>query len=510
MSRKSRKNVSAEILTIPFNRIRRAGLYVRLSNLNAGKADDDSIETQTEYLKQSLAKYPDVIIEDIYADNGFTGRNFERPQFERLLSDIRSKRIDCVVVKDFSRLGRNFVETGYYIEKLFPFLDIRFIAINDNYDSNDPHSRGSLTVPIKDMLNDYYSKDISRKVSGTFEMKRQKGENIHVVPYGYKKDPENPSKFAVDEASADYVRTIFKAYTDGQSIGEITKNLNEIDAILPYWRRKQLGLARPSEKVIRTHWITTDVVQILRNPVYMGDMVYNRLGYPNGYKKTPTLNPRSEWQVVQDSHPAIISREAFADAERRMDEYNTLWSERQKNREKRKAESPNYFSGTLFCANCGEGMKVRKQRFGESRLYQHFYCVNPQCKNRANVAERLLRIWIMDDIRKKEYLPEQPVSKLDVSLLQKQIADYKIEKRILYEQLNNGKIGKEEYLAEKDLLNQTERELKRQVTAGINQDNLRAEKELRFSPGLLSRVISRIDVVSEQEIKITYRSEVSK
>lgn len=509
MSRKSRKNISADILTLPMHRIRRAGLYVRLSNLNAGKLDDDSIETQTEYLKQSLMRYPDVIVEDIYADNGFTGRNFERPQFERLLSDIRAKRIDCVVVKDFSRLGRNFVETGYYIEKLFPFLDIRFISINDNYDSDDLHSRGSLTVPIKDMLNDYYSKDISRKVKGTFEAKRQNGENIHIVPYGYKKDSENPSRFVINEETAEYVHAIFEAYASGQSISEITKQLNEIGAILPYWRRKQLGLARPSDRVTRTHWMTTDVVQILDNPVYTGDMVYNRLSYPNGYKKTPTVNPKSEWQVVKDVHPTIISRELYEQAEIRMREYHALWNTRKEERLQRLTESPNVFHGILFCVHCGKGMSVRKQRFVSGRIYQHFCCVNPQCENRVNIAERLLRILIMDDIRKKGCVSEPSVPKLDVLSLQRQITDCKIKKRILYEQMNDGKIGRDAYLAEKESLNKAEQEVERQMAENTNQETATTEKDARFSPELLSRLIYRIDVVSEKEIRITYKSEVS-
>lgn len=509
MSRKSRKNISAEILTIPFHRIRRAGLYVRLSNLNAGKVDDDSIETQTEYLRQSIAKYSDIIVEDIYADNGFTGRNFERPQFERLLSDIRSKRLDCVVVKDFSRLGRNFVETGYYIEKLFPFLDVRFIAINEHYDSDNPHCRGSLTVPIKDMLNEYYSKDISRKVKGTFDTKRQNGENIHVVPYGYQKDSEHPSKFAIDEATADFVRRMFEAYASGQSIGELTKRLNEIGAILPYWRRRELGLARPSDKVTRTHWITTDVVQILDNPVYTGNMVYNRFSYPNGYKKTPTVNPKSEWQVVENAHLPIISRELFAKAESRLEKYKMLWSERQTAREKRQTESPNCFNGILYCASCGKGLKVRKQRFGEGRLYQHFYCVNSQCTNRVNIAERLLRVRMMDEIRQKAGKAKQFATEQDVLSLQRQIADCKDKKRMLYEQMLDGKIDREEYLAEKDLLNQTECQSKRQILEHTDDEAV-ATEETRFSPALLKRLVLRIDVVSEREIKITYQTEESK
>jgi len=510
MSRKSRKNNSMEKLSIPLYRIRRAGLYVRLSNLNAGRSDDDSIETQTEYLKQYMSKYPDVIVEDIYADNGFTGRNFDRPQFERLLSDIRAKRIDCVVVKDFSRLGRNFVETGYYIEKLFPFLDIRFIAINDSYDSEDPQSRGSLAVPVKDMLNEYYSKDISRKVKGTFETKRQNGENIHVVPFGYKKDTMNQSKLVVDEETADFVRMIFEAYADGQSISNIANTLNEHKAILPYWRRKQLGLTRPSEKVKRSHWITTDVAQILENPVYTGDMVYNRLSYPNGYKKTPILNPKSEWRVVKDAHPAIISRTLYAHAEKKMAEYHSLWKLRKEEQSHRMMQSPNIFKGILFCAHCGKGMSVRIKQFGTDRTYQHFCCVDPKCKNRVRIAERLLRIWIMDDVREKKYTLEASVPAIDISQLEKQITDCKDGKRVLYEQMLDGKISREEYLEEKERLNQTENELERQIEENTERENVAKVDELCFSEELLAQLIIRIEVVSEREIKITYRSEVSK
>ena len=507
MSRKSRKNISAEILSVPLFHVRRAGLYVRLSNLNAGKLDDDSMETQTEYLKQSLAKYSDIIIEDIYGDNGFTGRNFDRPQFERMLSDIRAKRIDCVVVKDFSRLGRNFVETGYYIEKLFPFLDIRFISVNDSYDSDDPHSRGSLTVPIKDMLNEYYSKDISRKVKGALEVKRQNGENVHVVPYGYRKNADNPSKYVIDEDVSDIVRFIFESYVQGHSISEITKILNEKNAILPYWRRKQLGMARPSDKVTRTHWITSDVVQILDNPVYVGDMVYNRLSYPNGYKKTPTVNPKAEWQVVRDSHPAIVSRALYEQAESRMAEYHALWDLRSEERAKRREAHPNLFLGILFCAHCGRRLSVRKQQFGDGRMYQNFSCVNPQCENHFTIAERLLRIWIMDEIRKKDSSMEPSAPKMDILSLQKQIADCRNKKRTLYEQMNVGKIDREEYLTQKDILNRTEQTLEQQITENAKQETVTEEKELRFSAELLSRAVQRIDVVSETKIQITYKTE---
>lgn len=509
MSRKSRKSITADILQFPIHHIRRAGLYVRLSNLNAGKTDDDSIETQTEYLKQSLASHPDIILEDIYADNGFTGRNFERPQFERLLSDIRVKRIDCVVVKDFSRLGRNFVETGYYIEKLFPFLDIRFISINDSYDSDDLNSRGSLSVPIKDMLNDYYSKDISRKVKGSFEVKRQNGENIHIIPYGYKKDSFNPGKLAIDEETADIVRIIFETYAEGKSIGEITKTLNEMNVILPYWRRKQLGLARASHKVSRTHWITADVVQILDNPVYTGDMVYNRLSYPDGYKKTPRVNPKSEWQIVKDAHPAIISRELYEQVELRMTEYHNLWNIRKEERAQRKEGSPNAYLGILFCAHCGNKLSVRKQQFGNGMIYQHFNCVNPLCDKGVTIAERLLRIRIMDDIRKKDPTSDASVIEADTLAIQKQISDCKNEKRYLYEQMIAGKIDKDEYIAEKELLNETERQLEQQITKNVSHKDTLPEGD-RFSSELLKRCVDRIDVVSENEIRITYKSEVIK
>lgn len=193
-----------------------------------------------------------------------------------------------------------------------------------------------------------------------------------------------------------------------------------------------------------------------------------------------------------------------------MKEYHTLWNMRKEERARRKAENPNIFQGILFCAHCGKGMSVRKRQFGNSRMYQHFCCVNPQCKNHVNIAERLLQILIMDEIRRKECTHESSVPKIDVLSLQRQIAECKNKKRILYEQLNDGKIDKAKYLAEKDLLSQTEQDLEQKISENSNRETVTVEKELHFSAELLSQLVMRIDVISEQEITITYKSEVSK
>ena len=164
----------------------RTAIYARLSMENNGLEDERSLDNQIRYVEEYIQKHPSLKLVDVYVDNGFSGTNFSRAQFLRLMDDLKVGRINCIVVKDLSRFGRNYLEAGYYLEKIFPFLNIRFIAINDNYDSMDETKKDSLIVPIKNLVNDIYSKDLSRKISGTMRMKEKKGEIWYGVPaYGY-------------------------------------------------------------------------------------------------------------------------------------------------------------------------------------------------------------------------------------------------------------------------------------------------------------------------------------
>lgn len=190
--------------------IYRACVYTRLSRDDGDKPESDSIANQKALIRDYLQKHSEIQIVSEHSDDGFSGVNFERPGFKEMMDEIRNGEVDCVVVKDLSRFGRNYIEAGNYIEKVFPFMGVRFIAINDNYDSNDQSQADSLVIPFKNLINDAYCKDISVKIRSQLEIKRKKGEFIGAfVVYGYLKDPNDHNKIIVDTYAAEVVRAIF-------------------------------------------------------------------------------------------------------------------------------------------------------------------------------------------------------------------------------------------------------------------------------------------------------------
>ena len=190
------------------HRIWKTAIYARLSDFDDVLRDTESLEVQISYIKEYINHRDDLMLLDVFADKRCTGMNFDRPEFERLLKALQERKINCIVVKDFSRLGRNFVETGQYLEQVFPLFGVRFIAINDNYDSLNNQSRDGMLVPIKGMINEMYSKDLSQKIQSCFRSKEARGEIYTPVPFGYKKDQKN--HLILDEEVSDVVMQIFR------------------------------------------------------------------------------------------------------------------------------------------------------------------------------------------------------------------------------------------------------------------------------------------------------------
>ena len=206
-----------------------AGGYVRLSVEDSGKPGTDTIATQRELVRSYMESQPDMQIYDLYCDNGRTGTNFDRPEFERLMEDVRSGKVDCIVVKDLSRFGRNYRETGNYLERISPLLDVRFIAVNDNFDTlTAERSQDGYIVPLKNMINAAYSKDISRKTLPALATKQQNGEFIGAwAAYGYQKCADNRHRIEPDKETAPVVRDMFQWRPSGMSYQNITRKLNE-------------------------------------------------------------------------------------------------------------------------------------------------------------------------------------------------------------------------------------------------------------------------------------------
>ena len=363
MARKSRKNTGAVIeAPVQISNYFPTAIYVRLSIENSGKDDDgDSIANQISFCKAYLAEHTDLKLYDIYEDNGEKGTNFDRPAFKRMMDDIRGGKVKCVLVKDLSRFGRDYIEAGEYLEKIFPFMGIRFISITDGYDSlNCDDAESALMIPLKNMINDVYAKDISRKIITSFRARQEKGEFLPAfAPYGYVKSKEVAYRYEIDQETAPYVRMIFEWKAEGVSHNEICKRLNDMGAVTPARRKVDLGIWR-AEKYKHTVWHGRTIIDIMKNPTYTGCIVYGRI--PKSLYEGIKMHraPEEEWRYVPDAHEPIISQELF-------DKVQKMFADRaEKFKAKMDENAPlrelvtNHFKGKIYCGDCGKRMRFVK------------------------------------------------------------------------------------------------------------------------------------------------------
>lgn len=363
MARKSRKNTGAVIeAPVQISNYFSTAIYVRLSIENSGKDDDgDSIANQISFCKAYLAEHTDLKLYDIYEDNGEKGTNFDRPAFKRMMDDIRGGKVKCVLVKDLSRFGRDYIEAGEYLEKIFPFMGIRFISITDGYDSlTSDGAESALMIPLKNMINDVYAKDISRKIITSFRARQEKGEFLPAfAPYGYVKSKEVAYRYEVDQETAPYVRMIFEWKAEGVSHNEICKRLNDMGAVTPARRKVDLGIWR-AEKYKHTVWHGRTIIDIMKNPTYTGCIVYGRI--PKSLYEGIKMHraPEEEWRYVLDAHEPIVSQELF-------DKVQKMFADRaEKFKAKMDENAPlrelvtNHFKGKIYCGDCGKRMRFVK------------------------------------------------------------------------------------------------------------------------------------------------------
>lgn len=255
-------------------------LYIRLSKEDSGKNNQNTVENQKALLEDFVKNKPDMKAVDIYIDNGFSGTNFERPAFQKMMEDAKRGRINCIIVKDLSRFGRSYIETGNYLEKIFPFLNIRFISVTDHFDTFAVTSSedgrvlaNGMEIPLKNIINEVYAKDISRKVGSAIEIKkREGGYGGGVAPYGYKKSSTVKGKYEVDEEAAKVVRYIFGLRSEGYGYCSIVKILNEKGIKSPSAYRYEKGIVR-NEKMRNVLWKIYAIEDMLRDEVYLGNMV---------------------------------------------------------------------------------------------------------------------------------------------------------------------------------------------------------------------------------------------
>lgn len=370
----------------------KAALYCRLSQDDGLVGDSSSIQTQ----KMMLEKYANdngIIIVDYYIDDGYSGTNFDRPDFQRMLNDIEDEKVNMVITKDLSRLGRDYIRTGYYIDFYFKDKDVRYIAINDNvdtlYDNND-------IAPFKNILNDMYAKDTSRKVKTAVRQRLLKGMFIAShPPYGYKRNPYNKNHLIIDEEVVDVVRLIFDLALSNIGIATIAKELNRRGIPIPSVYKASKGYqcyqtlldsrrAKFNDKDVET-WSTATVGNILRNQMYVGDMVGNKREVKNYRTGKQIVHTKDEYIIIPNTHEPIISREDF-------EKVQMLVANKHR---PSKTNHENEFRGLLKCANCGRTMTMYHKVLASGQVIWRYRCMGKTIRHGIDPETNIIKY---DDI----------------------------------------------------------------------------------------------------------------
>lgn len=470
------------------------GIYVRLSVEDNGGEERDSIQNQREYLEEYVNKnHDDLQLVRVYVDNGTSGTNFDRSGWQKMMEDIRAGEIQCIVVKDFSRMGRNYIEVGNYLEKVFPFLGTRVISVNDNFDSRKGQADGNMLMnSLSNIVNDYYAKDISRKVSQARRIMQENGEFTGgVCPYGYKRSDADKRKLAVDPEAGVVVRKIFQWRAQGKSNAWIANSLNELAIPSPGLYRYRNG-ARAYRKSSNAKWNISHISGILKNPVYLGHLVQgkSRRSYFKDNGKKHRL-PREEWLITENAHEALVTQEQFDTAAKMAEESHARY---RKQREAN-ADIPhmgNILCKKIYCGQCGRRMARRSRvQAGERKYY--FFCDSNRTKldagcTRTMVWEAPLMELIRDTADRQVQLIGAVLEQWDrikdtgdaesagkdggtgvspaerEQKLEKEISLIKRKKQELYEDMKDGMLAQADYERERGRL------------AG---EQVRYEKELR-------------------------------
>ena len=358
MARTSKKNKERAGLSVNVkpSKMYSVGIYARLS-VDANERKNESIETQIEIAKAFIGRQKDMVIFDCYTDIGKTGTNFEREGFERMMRDVRMRKIDCIIVKDLSRFGRNHIETGNYIEKIFPFMGVRFIAVTDNFDSmNISGQNETLGVNLKNLVNEMYAKDIAVKVKSSRQAKWEQGSYTGgVAPYGYRAEWIGDKKcLFIEETTSDIVKKIFDLFLSGKNMKEIVIWLYEERIVRPMEYHKTGQIYCPSGGKLQ-QWSRGTVKMILTNPVYIGCLVQGRTCGKDYMMRDRHDIDSEDWSVKEHTHEAIISEDMFFKVAGKFEKSSVYCNKN--GYSKRIPVDEDIFADVLYCGDCGSKMK---------------------------------------------------------------------------------------------------------------------------------------------------------
>ena len=524
-------------------------LYLRLSKedgdvASGSKNESNSIANQKSLIMDYLQSRPEFRVVSIREDDGFSGTDFNRPAFQAMMEDVKKGVINCIIVKDLSRFGRNYIEVGRYLEKLFPMLGIRFIAVNDNYDSLEADTAHDIVVPFKNLINDSYCRDLSVKIRSHLAIKRKNGEFIGAFAcYGYLKDENNRNQLVVDTYAGQVVQDIFRMKINGMSQYRIADALNEQGILSPIEYKKYLGSHFESSFKVnpKAVWTAKAVTRILTNEVYTGVLVQGKQTTPNHKVKVRQEVDETDWIRVENAHESLIDRVLFDIVQNLM------------GRDTR--TSPNEtqvfpLSGLVYCGDCGHPMVrkisryTKKEKADTAQTYGYFLC-SEKCGKGGCSWHRISENDLMGAVLGAVNLHIQKVLDVQEALKQienapsRQLMIQKYQERLsmkeeerkkaerlkigIYEDLKDGLLDKEEYqklkaefdsrIAEADT---AVKELKRQITEleGSRSANApwmiyfqqfgRLEQLTRWAAAI---IINKILVYEDNRIKITFNFE---
>lgn len=473
-------------------------IYLRLSKEDGDfslssrkKIESDSISNQRELIGNYLKEHPELEFAEEFCDDGYTGTNFERPDFIRMMEAVKNKKVNCIIVKDLSRFGREYIGAGNYIEKIFPQLGIRFIAINDHYDSASSNGQAdSIILPFKNLINDSYSRDTSIKVRTHLDVKRRQGEFIaSFAVYGYLKHPENKNQLIVDDYAAKVVQDIYRWKIEGLSPDKIAERLTDMGMASPMEYKKSKGIryACAFKTGKQANWSHVAVRRILQNEVYTGALVQGKRTTPNYKVKKSFYKDKSEWARVENTHEVIISRKEFDLVQQLMLEDTRISAE---------SDTVYLYSGRIFCGDCG-GAAVRKSVTTGGRKYAYYVCAANKADRKtcskhsiredaldaavlATVQTHIKVILNMDQaLQQIEALTweKRELNKIEANVtIQRTVVDKNATLRMgIYEDLKDGIITKDEFL-----------ELKKEFTERIREAEIAIEQHERDKNSILS------------------------
>lgn len=554
MARKSRKEnplAPMSVVTEPVKHYQTAA-YIRLSVEDGGRAKSDTLENQKSLVVSYIEQQSDLELVSVHCDNGVSGTTFHRPSFDRLMEEVKAKKINCIVVKDLSRFGRNYIETGNYLEKVFPFLGVRFVAINDSFDTaNAQRSTDGYVVPLKNLINHLYAKDLSKKLGGLFQQKQRNGEFLGGwAPYGYQKDPMHKTKLIIDEDTAPTLKKIFHMSAEGHNYRQIIRFLNDSNILSPSMYRYKKGIVK-HEKFQNSPWSGACIKELLTNQAYLGHMQCGQ-NYSSLFEGKPrTMIPREQWLIVENTHEALIDEATF----RKVQETVALNAKTYKDNKWESGDTPNtenILQGLMFCKHCHKPL-FRKRYFESSKkknnaLYYVFHCRQRLSDLRycdfKGIREKqvleavsfciknhLLCLLEMEQTIRKmqeqtEFKQHKTAKQTETAKLQKKLDENKKYRKGLFQSYASKLIEEKEYLFLSKTYEDEQIELQSKLDECLNERSLEQinphsewikafkgfDENRELSREIVSSLVEKIELDSDKSISITlkYQSEYLK